>query len=278
MAAAQPNNADAPNPLDPLVNGASPLAGFPDFPEPPLEGVFSWGPAPVVGTGVRPDGRLRAGAGYRRRQRPTDGTPDPASGGPIHVTGAAGGNVTLDIGNPSDDQDRQEQYEFAVNNDIFFLETTGSLAGQWCADTPAQCGIDTTTAAVPSPNPRYLHATRGSRSRSSPRRPTINTAAGQRSRHAAGLRLRSRSRPPPASATLSYQWESEAPGGSSFTAISGATSSSYTTPATTAAQSGTEYEVVVSEPRGGSVTSSAATLTVNTAGADDHDAAGQRRR
>jgi hypothetical protein len=62
----------------------------------------------------------------------------------------------------------------------------------------------------------------------------------------------------------SYQWVSEAPGGSSFTAITGATSSSYTTPATTLAQSGTQYMCVVSNT-GGSTPSNAATLTVTSA-------------
>ena len=75
-------------------------------------------------------------------------------------------------------------------------------------------------------------------------------------------------------APLTYQWASEAPGASSFTAISGATSASYTTPATTVAQSGTKYEVVVSNSQG-SVTSSAATLTVSAGrgGSGHHDAA-----
>jgi hypothetical protein len=61
---------------------------------------------------------------------------------------------------------------------------------------------------------------------------------------------------------LSYQWESEAPGGSSFTAITGATSASYTTPATTLTQSGMQYICVVTNTAA-SVPSSAATLTVN---------------
>jgi hypothetical protein len=63
---------------------------------------------------------------------------------------------------------------------------------------------------------------------------------------------------------LSYQWQSEAPGGSSFTNITGATSSSYTTPATTLAQSGTQYMCVVTNTVG-STPSNAATLTVTTA-------------
>jgi hypothetical protein len=58
-------------------------------------------------------------------------------------------------------------------------------------------------------------------------------------------------------APLSYQWRK------SGTAISGATSASYTTPATTAADNGSSFTVVVGNGAG-SVTSSAATLTVIT--------------
>src|SRR5204863_379685 len=57
-------------------------------------------------------------------------------------------------------------------------------------------------------------------------------------------------------APLSYQWMK------SGTAISGATSASYTTPVTTAADSSAQFTVVVSNTAG-SVTSNAATLTVN---------------
>jgi hypothetical protein len=57
---------------------------------------------------------------------------------------------------------------------------------------------------------------------------------------------------------FSYQWQNGA------TAITGATSSSYTTPATTTADSGSQYSVVVSNAIA-TVTSNAATLTVNAA-------------
>lgn len=60
-------------------------------------------------------------------------------------------------------------------------------------------------------------------------------------------------------APLSYQWKKN--GG----AISGATSSSYTTPATTTSDSGTQFTVAVTNSAG-SVTSNAATLTVSTSG------------
>jgi len=60
------------------------------------------------------------------------------------------------------------------------------------------------------------------------------------------------------SSTLSYQWRRN---GSN---ISGATAASYTTPATTTADNGASYSVVVTNSAG-SVTSSAATLTVRSA-------------
>jgi Immunoglobulin domain len=59
-------------------------------------------------------------------------------------------------------------------------------------------------------------------------------------------------------APLSYQWQKNG------AAISGATSSSYTTPATTSADNGSTYAVVVSNAVG-SVTSNTATLTVSAA-------------
>src|SRR5215470_10040732 len=61
-------------------------------------------------------------------------------------------------------------------------------------------------------------------------------------------------------APLSYQWQKNS------TAISGATSASYTTPVTTSADNGAQFVVVVSNSAG-SVTSSAATLTVNSTSA-----------
>ena len=66
------------------------------------------------------------------------------------------------------------------------------------------------------------------------------------------------------SATLSYQWQK------GTTAIAGATSSSDTTPATTAADNGSQFSVIVSDSAG-SVTSNAATLTVKAAVASTTD-------
>src|SRR5713226_3138188 len=59
-------------------------------------------------------------------------------------------------------------------------------------------------------------------------------------------------------APLSYQWQKN------NVAITGATSSGYTTPSTTSSDNGAQFTVVVSNTAG-SVTSSAATLTVNAA-------------
>ncbi len=162
VAAAQPPNTDAPSPLVPEINGGSPLAGFADFPEPPLEGVFSWGPAPVPSVSPATVGAYAPAPGDGGGSTPTSGTPIPASIGPIQVTGPVGGVVTLGIGNPDAVvQTGSVRVEPAVDNDIFFLETTGPLAGQYSADVPVECGIDTTSSAVPSPDPSYLPVSTG---------------------------------------------------------------------------------------------------------------------
>jgi len=61
-----------------------------------------------------------------------------------------------------------------------------------------------------------------------------------------------------------YQWQEEPAGQNSFSNVSGATSNSYTTPATTTGDSGSKFQVVVSNTAG-SQTSTAVTLTVNAA-------------
>ena len=59
-----------------------------------------------------------------------------------------------------------------------------------------------------------------------------------------------------------YQWQQEAPGAGTYSAITGATGASYITPATIGVNNGTLYECVVSNTAG-SVTSNPASLTVN---------------
>ncbi len=62
---------------------------------------------------------------------------------------------------------------------------------------------------------------------------------------------------------LAYQWQSRPPGAGSFSDIQGGTSASYTTPATSFSDSGTQFRCVVTNSLG-SATSAAATLTVAT--------------
>lgn len=71
--------------------------------------------------------------------------------------------------------------------------------------------------------------------------------------------------------TLTYQWQRSTNSGGSWSDISAATSSSYTTPATTvsggSANNGDQYRCVVTGDTSPSATSNAATLTVNSAAA-----------
>jgi hypothetical protein len=65
-------------------------------------------------------------------------------------------------------------------------------------------------------------------------------------------------------ATLTYQWQKQEDGVGAWTDISGATSASYTTPATTVADDdGDRYRVIVDAAGAVAVTSNAATLTVS---------------
>jgi hypothetical protein len=67
---------------------------------------------------------------------------------------------------------------------------------------------------------------------------------------------------PAGCATPSVQWYSKAPGEASFSAVVAATSTSYTTPPTTLAQSGTLFEAIFKNASGAQTTQQA-TLTVN---------------
>ncbi len=65
-------------------------------------------------------------------------------------------------------------------------------------------------------------------------------------------------------APMSYQWKSKAPGASTFSAISGATSASYTMTNVQQLANGTEFQCLITNTAG-SVTSNVVTLTVNSA-------------
>lgn len=64
---------------------------------------------------------------------------------------------------------------------------------------------------------------------------------------------------------LTYQWQSQAPGASGFTNISGATTSTFTTPPAQVSDNGTQFQCVVTNGSG-SVTTSIVTLTVQSSG------------
>ncbi len=62
--------------------------------------------------------------------------------------------------------------------------------------------------------------------------------------------------------TPTFQWQLSTNGGTTWSNISGATASSYTTPATTASDNGNQYQAIVSNSAGPAVTTNPATLTV----------------
>jgi hypothetical protein len=66
--------------------------------------------------------------------------------------------------------------------------------------------------------------------------------------------------------SYTYQWFEEAPGASSYTPISGASSAAYTFTRTSSTTTGTwSFELMVADSVGASVTSNAATVAVNLA-------------
>lgn len=172
VAAEQPPNADAPSPLDPLINGPSPIAGFdPGFPETPLEGGLSWGPVVLDPSGrdgteggnpttnayapVPGPGGVSAPSLYADYTL-TAGPADLMSIGPLEVTGDPGTNVALNVGDPAQVVPvGRAGYELALNDDMFFLGQN-DLLSEWSADTPTPCGVDTSSRALPSPSPTYL--------------------------------------------------------------------------------------------------------------------------
>ncbi len=110
------------------------------------------------------------------------------------------------------------------------------LLGLWLL---AGCGSNSTPAPPPPPTAPSITTQPSSQSVASGQTATFTVMAS-------------------GTAPLSYQWQKAGVN------ISGATSSTYTTPATTSADDGTQFKVTVSNAAG-SATSAAATLTVNSA-------------
>jgi hypothetical protein len=122
-------------------------------------------------------------------------------------------------------------------------ETTGDNGAQFTVVVTNSTGNVTSSAAILTVNP-------------APVAPSITTQPANKTITAGQTATFSVTAA--GTAPLSYQWQKNG------AAISGATSSSYTTPAETAADSGAQFTVVVSNSLG-NVTSGVATLTVNPA-------------
>ena len=265
VAAVQPPNFDAPSPLDALINGPSPIAGFPDYPEAPISGAWSFGPIAVDGSGH--DGTVGGNPltsawgpapGSGGGTTPASGTPDGATIGPFYASSSPGATITFTPGNPSQKmQFGRAQLTSVAKWDLFMAETTGSLAGQWSADIPYSCAIDTTGSAVPSPNPAWANAftvpiVGGSLPAVTTQPRSTSVTAGQPTTFAAGAT---------GTPTPTVQWQVSTNHGSSFSNVAGATSNRLVVPFTTVGESGYEYRAVFTNAQG-VATSNAVTLIV----------------
>jgi hypothetical protein len=150
--------------LDPLVNGPSPIGGFPDFPETPLMGAWSYGPVNVTPDGVATVDAYAPAPGTGGGAALAAGTPDPVAIGPLTVTASAGGTVTIKLGQASRTiQFGKSMLPFVMSTDQFFFEADNgfTMRAEWSADVGVQCGIDTTAQALPSPDPSFVSAAQG---------------------------------------------------------------------------------------------------------------------
>jgi hypothetical protein len=151
---------------DPLVNGPSPLQAFPNFPEAPLMGAWSYGPVSITGNGSATTDEFTAIPGTGGGAAVDAGTPDPVAIGPLTVTAAAGGTVTITLGLSGKTVGFGNlNLPYVMSTDQFFFETDDSqgLLGQWSADVGIQCGVDTSPQAVPSPILNYVSVAQGFR-------------------------------------------------------------------------------------------------------------------
>jgi IPT/TIG domain/Bacterial Ig-like domain len=147
-----------------------------------------------------------------------------------NVSGAT--STTLSIG-PTSVAESKDEYRAVLTNGA---GSTTSRAATLTVD-PAPCSVDPVIEEQPKDQTVV--------------EPAVGTftAAGSTPEHCAAP---------------SVQWYSKAPGAGSFSAISGATSPSYKTPATTTAESGTKFEAVFKNAAGETATHEA-TLTVTAA-------------
>jgi hypothetical protein len=172
--ALQPPNIGTPNPVDPLVNPttASPAPGqwWADqspavaASDPLRHNIFSFGGIPINtngGPGVPTAyGPTPGTGGGANPNLALDGVADPIQVYPFVVTGAAGTNAVLDVGDASrtvTTLDGSGQF-VAFSNVFFHSVATGKWEqnGTSTAGFPTFCGTDSTSFAVPSPDPTYV--------------------------------------------------------------------------------------------------------------------------
>jgi hypothetical protein len=172
--ALQPSNIDTPNPVDPLVNPttASPAPGqwWADqspavaASDPIRHNLFSFGGIPINtngGPGVPTAyGPTPGTGGGSNPNLALDGVADPINIYPFVVSGAAGTNAVVDVGDASrmvTTLDGSGPF-VAFSNVFFHSVATGKWEqnGTTTNGFPTYCGTDATSFAVPSPDPTYV--------------------------------------------------------------------------------------------------------------------------
>ncbi len=144
VGAQQPPNSDAPSPADPMINGGDTTRG--GFPGGTPAGTFSFGDIPIVSNGTASANAYGPAPGTGGGALTTSGTPDLIQTlGPMTVTGTAGQNVvvTSAAATPTGN---------LATNTISFHTASG-----YTGTLEANCTLDTTADAAPSPDPNFVN-------------------------------------------------------------------------------------------------------------------------
>lgn len=140
------------------------------------------------------------------------------------------------------------------------LTERGDSDSLWMGDTvQSSAGASGTKLVTAADSGPFLGLMAAYKTGAAPTGPTINTHPSNQS-VTEGATATFSVAATASAGSLSYQWQLDS--GSGFANVSGATSSSYTTPATVLGDSGDQYRCNVTDSNG-TVTSNAATLTVN---------------
>ena len=175
VAAVQPPNGDVPSPLSALVNGPSPLAAFPAYPETPLSGVWSFGPIPINGSGTATAAAYGPLPGSGGGNSLTSGTPTAVGVGPFSVSAAAGGPITLKPGNSGQlVKIGKQSLSTMAPLDLFFYQAA-EISGAWTL--PCRAGSIRPPRRCPRPTPTRSARSRSPSSLASPIITTSPTAA-----------------------------------------------------------------------------------------------------